>query len=46
MTVKLEDSSEPKEFVVSKNSEFARIGSKGEEVVIDFQNPINIFLSL
>jgi len=45
MTVKLEDSSEPKEFVVSKNSEFARIGSKGllfklstEALLVQFPN--------
>jgi len=45
MVVKLEDSSEPKEFIVSKNSEFAKIGSKGllfklstEALLIQFPN--------
>ncbi len=28
--MKIEHSSEPKEFVISKNSEFARVGRKGK----------------
>ena len=30
MTIKIEDASEPKEFIVSKQSEFARVGQKGK----------------
>ena len=30
MTIKIEDPSEPKEFVITKHSEFARVGQKGD----------------
>ena len=30
MTIKIEDASEPKQFVVGKNSEYSRVGQRGE----------------